>query len=665
MVYRSVCPFDCPDACGLLVHVKDGKAVKVQGDPAHPFTRGALCRKMVHYEDIVHSPQRLQTPLLRAGAKGEGVFVPITWQEAVARIADKWKAIIAAFGAEAILPYSAGGNMGLIQRSAGHPFFYTLGASRLERTICAPALEYGWKSVMGDTPGTSPLEAKHSDVIVLWGINAAVTNHHFLLDVQAAKQNKAKVWLIDTYRTPSAKLADRVVVIRPGTDAALALGLMHILFRDHLTDEQFLAAKTEGYDELRQYVLTEYSPDVVSSITGVPINDIEELAAAYGRARAPFIRLGCGLSRYKNGAATVRAITCLPALTGAWSKQGGGLLARSFAPNLFDMSVITREDFQTKPTRLFNINRLGSVLKETVNPVMSLYVYSGNPAATAPDQNAILKGLARDDLFTIVHERFLTDTANYADLVLPATTSLEQSDIYRAAGHFVVQRAKQVIPAVGQAKSNWQVFSLLAEAMGFTDPFFSQTEDQLVEDVLLPASDWWNDEQAAALKSGDSVELPLAADYKTTYRTPSGKIRLTNPQEPDALPRYYPSYGGPEEYWFVSSPDSRLLNSSFNEQLPPGAETMILQMNPQDADRNELADGQAVKAFNKQGEARFTLRVTETVPPGIVVSEGVWSLGNAQGGRSVNALTCQRLTDQANGSTFYDNKVFVRRCDKN
>lgn len=660
-VQRSVCPFDCPDRCGLLVHIKDNRVVKVQGDPEHPFTRGALCMKMAHYEQTVHAPDRLLTPLLRTGPKGEGVFTPISWEEAVSRIVHTWNGIYTSHGAEAILPFSAGGNMGLVQRSAGHPFFHKLGASRLDRTICAPALEHGWASVMGDTPGVCPEEAGRSDFLLLWGINAVVTNHHFLIDVQAAKKQQAKVWLIDTYQTPTAKIADRTFLIRPGTDGALALGLMHVLFRDKLVDQSFLDANVLGYHELREQVLSSYSPERVSSITGLAQEEIEELALAYGKARAPFIRLGCGLSRYKNGAMTVRAITCLPALTGAWAKDGGGLLARTFVQNLFDMSKITREDFQSRPTRLLNINQLGTVLAMKENPVMSLFVYSANPAATLPDQNQVLRGLCREDLFTVVHERFMTDTAKYADIVLPATTSLEHSDIYRAAGHFMVQRAKQVIPPVGQAKSNWQVFSLLAREMGFDDPFFSQSEDEIIENILLPSATCWSAECVAALKHGTPVKIPLPSKYKTTYLTASGKIELANLHEPDVLPNYYPAYGGEEEYWFVSSPDKRLLNSSFNERVGLiKEEKMVLKMSTGDASRSSLISGQHVIAWNDNGEVLFTLEITDEVPVGIVVCEGVWWLSNVPGKRSVNALTHQRLTDQAHGSTFYDTKVYVR-----
>ena len=656
---KSVCPYDCPDSCGLLVWCDNGRAVKVQGDPDHPITRGSLCYKMAHYERTVHSSARILTPLRRTGPKGAGSFAPLPWDEAVHIIASRWQDIIADHGAAAIAPISAGGTMGLIQRNAGHPLFNWLGASRMDRGICAPALDYGWKAVMGGTQGTMPQEAQYSDFIILWGTNTAVTNSHFLIDVQAAKRQGAKVWLIDTYRQPTSGIADRIGIIRPGSDGMLALAIMHILIRDNLIDTAFINRCTLGFAELARAVTECYTPSAASVVTGLAVADIEELAATYGRARAPFIRLGCGLSRYGNGSLTVRAIVSLPALVGAWAKPGGGLLARSYG-GLFDMSVLTRDDLSAGDVRQLTINRLGDVLALTDAPVMSLYIYSANPAVTAPDQNAVLAGLARDDLFTVVHERWITDTARYADIILPATTSLEHSDIYRAAGHFVAARVQAAILPPGQAKSNWQTFSLLAQALGMTDGHYRRDADELIDELLARPSAWWSAEQLAALRAGQAVELQLTGEDKVNIRTPSGRIQLISGDDDNPLPLYHEPYGGPEEFWFVSSPDRRILNSSFNERpdLTAG-DKMVLLMNPDDALRKQLTDGQLVRATNSNGGTLFMLRVTPVTPPGTVVCEGVWPLADTLTGRSVNALTWQRLTDRGNGSTFYDVKVDV------
>lgn len=662
-VKRSVCPYDCPDACGLLVEVADGKAVGVKGDPDHPFTRGVLCPKMAHYERTVHAPGRLTRPLLRTGPKGAGEFKPVSWDEAIKIIVDRWQKIIAEDGSEAILPCSYAGTMGLVQRNAGHAFFYRLGASRLDRTLCTPAKDYGWKAVMGGTLAPHPDEAADSDLIILWGLNALATNIHFLHAVRRAKRQGAAVWLIDTYANPTAKIADRVFLVRPGSDAALAIAMAHVLVRDGLVDRAFITRYVQGYEEYKREILPDYTPDAASKLTGLPADVIEEMALAYGRAAAPFISVGGGLARYGNGAMTVRAIVTLPALTGAWQKRGGGVLVGVSTGSALNLSLITREDLMDERTRIININQIGDALNDLTDPpVKSLYVYHSNPAAVLPDQNRVIQGLLREDLFTVVHERFLTDTARYADIVLPATTSLEHSDIYRAYGHYCLQRAFPVIAPVGEAKSNWEVFCLLAQAMGFPDEIFRRTADELIEEMLAHPTPWLEGVDMARLRAGLPVELPLPADYKLDFKTPSGKIEIFNPREAEPLPRYLPPHGDDAPFWLMTAPSLYGLNSSFSERadLIRRRQRMNLLMNPDDAAGKGLRDGQRVIAFNRRGEVAFYLAVSPALPPGVVVAEGVWWLDYALNGRTVNALTSQRLTDRAGGSTFYDTKVDVR-----
>lgn len=661
-ILRSVCPHDCPDTCGMLVYVKEGKAVKVEGDPNHPYTRGTLCPKMAHYEKTVHSKRRILTPLKRIGPKGSGRFEQISWNEAIKYVKDKWTEIIKNYGAEAILPYSYAGTMGLVQRNSGHPFFYRLGASQLLRTICSPAKDYGWKSVMGNTMAPNPNEIQKSDLIILWGMHTLATGIHLLHDIKIAKENGAKVWLIDTYETNTAKIADKVFLVKPGADGALALGIMNIIDKEDLVDMNFINQHVQGYEELRKIVLPSYSPEIVSEITGVDANAIEEMAKQYARAKAPFIRMGSGLSRYGNGAMTVRTITCLPAVVGAWGKTGGGLLTGISTGSAFDVSFITREDFKKSTTRTINMNELGYALNEVNNPpIKSLYVYHSNPAAVAPDQNQVLKGLEREDLFTVVHERFITDTAKYADIVLPATTSLEHSDIYKAYGHYSIQRAYGVIPPVGEAKSNWEVFCTLAKAMNIDEPFFNQSADSLIDSILLKPSSWLASAKIETLNEGKAVELPLSDGYKTKFKTPSGKIEILNKNEKDILPKYFKPHGDNGEFWLINSPDARLLNSSFNEREDlTKINKMLLKMNPEDATRMKLKDDQLVSVYNERGEVIFKMKITTKIPKGVVVTEGVWWLEHAIGKRSINALTSQRLTDKAGGSTFYDVKVNVR-----
>jgi anaerobic selenocysteine-containing dehydrogenase len=660
---RSVCPYDCPDACGLLVETVNGIAVKVMGDPDHPYTKGTLCPKMVHYEKTVHAGNRVATPLLRTGPKGAGEFRAISWEEALQRIQINWQKTIAEFGAEAILPYSYAGTMGLVQRNIGEAFFHRLGASRLDRTICASAKGYGWSAVMGGTMAPHPEEVALSDFIILWGTNALATNIHLLHQVREAKKRGAKVWLIETYESPTAVIADKVIVVRPSSDGALALGLLHILVREQLIDETFVATHVQGFELFKEKSISQYPPEVVSRITGIDVATLEEMAKQYGQARAPFISLGSGLSRYGNGAMSVRSIVCLPAAVGAWGKPGGGLLTSVATGNAFSMDKITRPDFMENPTRIVNMNQLGDALGKTNDPpIKSLYVYHSNPAAVAPDQNAVLQGLGREDLFTVVHERFMTDTARYADIVLPATSSLEHGDLYRSYGHYCMQRAFPVILPVGQAKSNWDVFKLLADKMGFADVFFQQTTDEVIEALLTCPGPWLASVDMAKIKGGQAVELPLPSNYKTTYKTPSGKIEIFNPRESEPLPRYTMPHGDDAPFWFMNAPGLYSLNSSFNERddLLARGKGNQLMMNPQDAQDKGLENGQQVMAFNQRGEVDFILEITSKVPSGVVVSEGVLWIKNGLGSRSVNALTSQRLTDRAAGSTFYDTKVDVR-----
>nr|WP_320148316.1 molybdopterin oxidoreductase family protein [uncultured Anaeromusa sp.] len=659
---RSVCPYDCPDACSLLVEVENGRALQVTGEPQHPITQGKLCPKMRDYPATVYSPERILTPLLRTGAKGSGEFAPISWEEAIARIAAQWRSIVGQCGGEAILPFSYAGTMGVVQRNAGHAFFHRLGASQLERTLCSPAKDYGWRAIMGGTKGMRVQETVYSDLIVIWGANAAATSVHFLHFVQKAKKKGAKVWLVDTYETPTAAVADRVIRLQPGSDAALALGLVRLIDEAGFADEAFLERHVQGYEKLRQEVLMDYTPDKVAALTGVTPQEQLELAQALGQAKAPFIRMGSGMTRYGNGAMTIRAILCVPAWLGAWQHLGGGAYGDLSTGAAVDKDVVLRPDLLNPATRSININQLGDALTKATPPVRSLYVYHCNPAAVVADQNKVLAGLRRDDLFTVVHERFLTDTALFADVVLPATTSLEQDDLFTCYGNYFVQRSPAAIAPVGEAKSNWDVFRLLAEAMGFAG-LYEKTAAQMVDAVLDRATPWLEAAGVEKIRQGEFAELPLETDYKLQYLTPSRKIEVWNPLEKEELPRWLPPYGGEGDLWLMTAPSLYGLNSSFREQprLRQLRGAMSLLMHPADAAKRKLQDGALVEVWNELGQVLFTLAVTEKAQPGVVVAEGVWKLADAAGANTVNALTSQRLTDRAAGSTFYDTRVFVRQ----
>jgi anaerobic selenocysteine-containing dehydrogenase len=664
---RSVCPFDCPDACGLRVEVDGRRVVKVRGDVDHPYSQGSLCPKMTGYDRTVHSPDRLTRPLIRTGPKGAGEFRPASWDEALALVTARWKQIIAADGAEAILPYSYAGSMGLVQRNAGMPLFHRMGASQLARTICTPAQDAGWAAVMGTTPGPSPEVARDSDLVVLWGINAVATNLHFVQRAKQARRNGGRIVLIETYENDSAAVADEVILVRPASDGALALAIIHVLARDGLADEGFLAREAVGWPALRARVLAEYPPAAVSERVGLAPEAIEALAHTLGRARAPFLRIGGGLTRYGNGAMTVRSIVALAAVLGVHDRPGGGCLHSTGSAYAFDLSLLVREDLRPRPTRTVNMNEIGRALAELRDPpIRAMYVWCANPAAVAPDQNAVLRGLTRDDLFLVVHERFLTDTARCADVVLPATTSLEHADMYRSYGHYAVQRVRPAIPPLAEARPNWDVFRALAAGMGYDEPIFQMTTDEVI-DLLIEHIDaaWLGDGDRAKLAAGGAVELVPPGGPR--WWTPSGKIELYNPEQPEPLPRDLASHedGGALPLRLVTAPALQTLNSTFQErpELRARAGGMVLQLGPSEAAARRLVDGQRVVAVNELGEAVFTLRVRAGVPPGVAVAEGVFWLAHVPGQRNVNALTSQRLTDQGGGSTFYDNRIDVRAAD--
>ncbi|PLY03940.1 MAG: formate dehydrogenase [Desulfuromonas sp.] len=662
---RSVCPYDCPDSCGLLVEVDNGCAVRVSGDPEHPYSLGTLCPKMTHYERTVHSPRRLLKPLLRTGAKGSGAFREASWDEALQLIAERWQGIITKYGGEAILPYSYAGTMGMVQRNAGHPFFHYLGASRLDRTICSPALGAGLKMVLGATPAPHPDEVLGSDLVILWGINAAATSIHYLDRVKKARKKGAKVWLIETYATPTAAVADELFLIRPGSDGALALGLMHVIARDGLADRAWLEAQTTGWGELEQQVLPAHTPERTADLSGIPAATVERMAREFAAAAAPFIRLGSGMTRYGNGAMTVRAIAALPALVGGYGKRHAGSFGGTSTGGAFAMKDLVREDFLSHPTRIINMNQLGQALNDLAEPpIMSLYVYHSNPAVVAPDQNDVLRGLAREDLFTVVHERFMTDTARYADVVLPATTSLEHADIYRSYGTYCIQRAKAAIPPVGESRSNWEVFSALAAALGFDEPFFQQRAEDLIDQLLAGPNPWREGIDTDRLAAGHAVELKTPDWPPTYFATPSGKVEFLNREADEPLIRFLQTHGEEDGYplQLMAAPSLYALNSTFFErdELRERQQGMRLRVHPSEAEKRAVTDGQPVCVFNACGEVRFILDVTEKVQPGVAVAEGVWWLEFAPGERSVNALTSQRLTDCGAGSTFYDNRVDFR-----
>ena len=674
--YKSVCPYDCPDACGLILTVDDNKVIKVRGNREHAFTRGTLCPKMAHYEHVIHSSKRLTTPLRRIGKKGIGPdqFTPISWDEALDRIVENFKHTIDTYGSESILRYSYAGTMGAVNSPAADYFFRCIGATSQDRGICSPAKQAAFKSVYGDTVAIKPQEAQHSDLIILWSLNATATDVHILHDVNVAKRNGAFVWIVDTHKTYTYNQGTHHVYVKPGSDGALALGMMHIIHRDGLEDTTFIQEYVQGYDELVRDVLPKFTPEYVSSICGVPVEIIEELAHAYAKAKAPFIRLGSGVSRYGNGAMSCRCINALPAVVGAWQHLGGGLLSSSSSSQYFNKSFMQQPNTPTPSKRMMPMILLGDLLtnpkallehglEDTSGgvPVHSLYIFSSNPAITAPNQNLVRQGLMRDDLFTVVHERFFTDTCAYADIILPATSSAESDDIFNSYGHYTIAASYQAIPPVGESKSNWQVISELAQRMGLDDPFFAMTERELIEHMVRNSSKLSQDEQDAILR-GDLVEVALPDNYKMDFKTPSGKIEILNPRESIPLITYTEPYGDDEPFWLIIGNDIRILDSSFCELEFDDSELMKLRMHPDDAALYNINNSDAVEIYNNRGAVRIKVYLDDTVQRGTLVTLGVWWQSQSSDAKvGINAVTASRPTDEAWGSTFYDVQVNIRK----
>lgn len=674
--YKSVCPYDCPDACGLILTVDDNKVTKVRGNKEHAFTRGILCPKMAHYERVIHSPKRLMTPLRRIGKKGIGPdqFTPISWDEALERIVENFNHTINTYGSESILRYSYAGTMGAVNSPAADYFFRCIGATSQDRGICSPAKQAAFKSVYGDTVAIKPQEAQHSDLIILWSLNATATDVHILHDVNVAKRNGAFVWIIDTHKTYTYDQGTHHVYVKPGSDGALALGMIHIIHRDGLEDTTFIQAYVQGYDELVRDVLPTFTPEYVSSICGVPVEIIEELAHAYAKAKAPFIRLGSGVSRYGNGAMSCRCINALPAVVGAWQHLGGGLLSSSSSSQYFNKSFMQQPNTPTPSKRMMPMILLGDLLtnpkallehglEDTSGgvPVHSLYIFSSNPAITAPNQNLVRQGLMRNDLFTVVHERFFTDTCAYADIILPATSSAESDDIFNSYGHYTIAASYQAIPPVGESKSNWQVISELAQRMGLDDPFFAMTERELIEHMVRNSSKLSQDEQDAILR-GDLVEVALPDNYKMDFKTPSGKIEILNPRESIPLITYTEPYGDDEPFWLIIGNDIRILDSSFCELEFDDSELMKLRMHPDDAALYNINNSDAVEIYNNRGAVRIKVYLDDTVQRGTLVTLGVWWQSQSSDAKvGINAVTASRPTDEAWGSTFYDVQVNIRK----
>jgi anaerobic selenocysteine-containing dehydrogenase len=673
----------------MVITVKDGRAVSLKGDREHPFTDGFLCQKVNHYLERVYHPDRLKYPLLRMGSKGSGQFRRISWDEAIERITAKFREIAAsADGPQAILPYSYAGTMGKLHGSSlDRRFFHRLGASLLDRTICATAGAAGCDLTLGTRAVIDPEAVIHSRYIVNWGSNTAVTNMHLWTIMHRARKAGAKIVTIDPYQCKTAQKSDWWIPIRPGTDAALALGMMHILWRDGLQDDEYLAKYCLGGDLLRERVEKEYGPTRVAAITGIPVADIEKLAHEYGTIRPALIRLNYGMQRHGGGGMAARAIACLPAVIGAWRLAGGGALLSTSKLFPFNTTALERPDLIPPGTRTINMTQLAEALLGELPgpPVKAMYVYNSNPAAICPDQSRVLKGLMRDDLFTVVHDQFQTDTADYADIVLPATTQLEHFDIHSAYGHLYVQANAPAIAPLFEAKSNNDVFRLLARKMGFEPELFESNDEELAAESLsmnghakYPPPEAFVGINLERLKKEGPVRLNLPTDYRPfaegNFGTPSGKCEMYSPalaaRGLDPVPNYTPPHEDPQTRPDLASkyplqmlcpPAPEFLNSTFVniDSLRKKAGEPTLEIHPADAKPRGIADGKWVRIFNARGSFKARAIIAETVKPGVVVSPSVWWNRYTPDGVNCNTTTSTALTDFGAAATFFDNLVQV------
>jgi len=710
-VVHAACSHDCPDACGVLITVENGKATKIQGDPAHPVTRGFLCAKVAKYLDRVYSPDRVLYPMRRIGPKGPARspqlpvnenFERISWDEALNEIVSRFQNIAAEFGSESILPYSYAGNLGKLgYESMDRRFFHRLGASQLARTICSEAGAAGFKSVYGVSMGTEPEQFAKAKYIIAWAANIHATNVHLWPFIEEARRNGAKLIVIDPYRTRTAACADWHIPINPGTDVALALAMMRVIINDNLHDADYIAKHTEGFEQLRAKV-QDYPPEKVSQWTGISSSDIYKLAREYATVRPTIIRMNYGVQRSENGGTAARVIAMLPCITGSWKEVGGGFQLSTSGGFGLNNAALTMPELMQKslgrPARTINMVELGKALNQVSDPpVKAMFVYNSNPAAVCPNHNDVIRGLLRPDLFTVVHEQFFTDTTDYADIVLPATTFFEQKELQPAYGHYYLQISNQAIASLGECCSNVDMFRELAQRMGFEDECFRDSVDDMIDQAIDSPNPWLKGITRERLEreghvrlnfeeNGDSpalreergrevpassISAPFLPFANGNFRTPSGKALLYNEslkaQGLDPVASFVPpqesrhsekSKAFPLE--LLARKADNFLNSTFTNI--PSVQSMekpgLLEMSATDAQARGIRDGDHVRVFNSRGEIQLKAKVNGAVAPGVVAAKLNWAK-LTPGGRNINVLTSEKLTDLGNSATFYSVLVEV------
>jgi len=728
-VVHTVCSHDCPDSCGVKVTVDGtGRAIKVQGDPTHPVTQGFLCGKVAKYLDRVYAPDRILYPLRRKpgalkGPRPRGTehdaFERVSWDEALGGIAQRFRQISDEWGPEAILPYSYAGTIGQLGfGSMDRRFFHRLGGSQLDRTICSEAGGVAWNLVYGKKLGTPTEDFKLARLIIAWGANIHGNNIHLWPMVEQARRNGARLIVIDPYRTRTAALADWHIAIRPGTDVALALGLMHVILREGLEDRAYIDAMTHGFAQLAERA-REYTPERVAHWTGITAGEVEQLAREYATTQPAAIRMNYGVQRCENGGSAVRAIAMLPALTGAWKHRGGGGQLSTSGAFAWNKRELERPDLALdsplgRQARIVNMSQLGLALNAEGSadrgqgseaaagasgddvlsggpPVKALFVYNSNPGAVAPNQNAVRRGLMRPDLFTVVHDLFFTDTTDYADYILPATTFLEHTDVQGAYGHYFVQLSQKAIEPPGEARPNVWVFGQLAQWMGFSEPCFRDSEEQMIRQALAIGLDGHSTNKGMEHVTYEDLEdqgfIPLAFHRNPeespflpytegALPTPSGKVEFYSEklaaQGEDALPAFHPPA---ESRWsegakrypleLLARKADNYMNSTFanleGHRKMEARKENRLEMHPADAEARGISDGDMVRVFNARGALQLIAKANASLPAGVVTAQLDWAKRHVTGD-NINVLTSERLTDLGAAATFYSTLVEVAKA---
>ncbi len=681
---RGACPHDCPDTCATITEVQGGRAVRFYADPEHPVTRGWLCAKVRPYLERVYSPDRLLYPLRRVGPRGAGRWERVSWDEAIGEIAARWKAIIAEYGPAAILPYSYSGTLGLLQTAITDARLWgRMGASGLERAICCAGAHAAVAATLGARHSADYADVRHSRLVLIWGHNPASTGPHFMPFLREAQKAGTYVVVIDPRRTLTARSADEHIQPRPATDAALALALIHVIFAENLHDEPWLEANSVGWRELRARA-AEYPPARAAAITGVPAETIIGLARRYATTRPALLKTADGVQRHQNGGQTFRALLCLPAVVGQYGVRGGGLGYSTGGYALWDGEALGHASECQPVPRFVNMNRLGAALTGEVQnpPIKSLFVYCANPVGSSPNAGLIVEGLKRDDLFTVVHEQFLTDTADYADIVLPATSQLEHVDLHRPYGHRHLQYNHAAIPPLGECKSNWDVSRLLATAMGYSEPWLHESAEEAIRGVLDASREripYLQGITLERLQAEGTVPLHFTPETEVPFAdlrfpTPSGKVELFSAAMAarglDPLPHYEEpaefaaarARGEHDGLVLISGASHHFVSSSMANQpsLQRKEGEPFVELNPADAAARGIADGTMVRVESRRGWCELRAVVTDDVPPGTAVApKGPWAKYSRRG-RNVNWTTPDALADLAGQSTFHSNMVRVR-----